>query len=435
MRQIKIGLFGLGTVGQSVVEQITTNQTLIQARTGCELKVVKAVVNNPAKPRQVDLSGVEISGDPAFILEDPTIDLVIELMGGCDLAKEVLLKSFAAGKPVVTANKALLAEHGAEVFGAAYQAQASLGFEAAVAGGIPVIRVLKEGLAGDQVTEVSGIINGTANYILTSMTNKGESFMAALRKAQDKGYAEADPTFDVEGIDTAHKLLILMNLSFGGLFDFKQLYTEGITGIEPVDIEIAAEFGYVIKLLGKAIDRGGRYEGRVHPTLVPEGDMLANVEGPFNAVSLQGNFSGPVVAYGRGAGGHPTASAVLADVVAIVRQLGVDGVPVPPLSMLPAQLEQKEIMPIGEVESEYYLRFSVEDRVGVMSEITRVLGEHDISIASMIQKTRAEEDGEAVPVVIFTHLALEMDVVNALLKIDQMPFIAQKTRLIRVDQD
>jgi len=432
LKQIKIGIFGLGTVGGGVVEQLRENRELLKARTGTDLVILKAVVANPSKPRPFDLGPIEVSGDPNFILDDPEIDVVIELMGGVTLAKEILLRSFVSGKTVITANKALLAECAEEVFEAAYEHHALLGFEAAVAGAIPVIRVIKEGLAGDRITEVSGIINGTANYILTSMSKKGEDFQKALGKAQEKGYAEADPTFDVEGVDTAHKLLVLMCIAFGGIFDFKELYTEGITKIEPVDIEIAAGFGYVIKLLGKAKEVGGKVEGRVHPTLVPEDQMLASVDGAFNAVKLSGNFSGPIVSYGRGAGARPTASAVVADLVSLVRQRESETSPVPPLSLMSEKLKHRKLMPMAEVLSEYYLRFSVEDKVGVLAELTRVLGSHNISIASMIQRSRSEEGGP-VFVVFFTHEALERDVVEALKTLDQLPFIAQPTRMIRVD--
>ena len=415
-KEIKIGIFGLGTVGQSVVEQIRVNGLLIEARTGILPRVIKAVTANPHKPRSVDLTDIEVSADPNFILDDPEIDLVIELIGGCDLAKEILLTSFAKGKAVVTANKALLAVHSREIFGAAAKTGARLGFEASVAGGIPILRMIREGLSGDRITGVSGIINGTSNYILTQMSEQGQSFADALKDAQALGYAEADPTFDVEGIDQAHKLLILMNLAFGGLFSFDQLYAEGITQIESIDIAMAKEFGYKIKLLGKAIDRGGSYEGRVHPALVPEDDLLA---------------AGHLMAYGRGAGGHPTSSAVVADLVGVIRSF--KGEAPPPLSLLPDRLVPKEILPIGEISSEYYLRFSVLDRVGVLAKITRALGDQNISISSMIQNERAAKAKDAVDVVIFTHQALERDIRKALEEIGQMDFIARPTKLIRVD--
>ncbi|OGG94617.1 MAG: hypothetical protein A2527_05375 [Candidatus Lambdaproteobacteria bacterium RIFOXYD2_FULL_50_16] len=430
-KEIKIGIFGLGTVGQSVVEQIRVNGLLIEARTGILPRVIKAVTANPHKPRSVDLTDIEVSADPNFILDDPEIDLVIELIGGCDLAKEILLTSFAKGKAVVTANKALLAVHSREIFGAAAKTGARLGFEASVAGGIPILRMIREGLSGDRITGVSGIINGTSNYILTQMSEQGQSFADALKDAQALGYAEADPTFDVEGIDQAHKLLILMNLAFGGLFSFDQLYAEGITQIESIDIAMAKEFGYKIKLLGKAIDRGGSYEGRVHPALVPEDDLLAAVNGAFNAVSVEADFAGHLMAYGRGAGGHPTSSAVVADLVGVIRSF--KGEAPPPLSLLPDRLVPKEILPIGEISSEYYLRFSVLDRVGVLAKITRALGDQNISISSMIQNERAAKAKDAVDVVIFTHQALERDIRKALEEIGQMDFIARPTKLIRVD--
>ena len=433
MKQLRIGLFGLGVVGQGVVEQLRQNQGEIQARTGMDIHIVKAVTKNPAKPRKVDLSGIALSADPDFILADPDIDLVIELIGGLDQAQALVQKAFAQGKSVVTANKHLLAERAETVFSSQAQSKGLFGYEAAVAGGIPVLRNLREGFAGEKITHIAGIINGTANYILTQMSKAKKDYQTALAEAQAAGYAEADPTFDVEGIDAAHKLLILMMLGFNAKFSFQDLYVEGITGIEPIDIEVAEEFGYEIKLLGKAIDHGTQVEGRVHPCLVLQDEMLAWVQGAYNAVEVKGNFVGSNLAYGRGAGSHPTASAVVADVIAIARQLDKAGQEVvPPMNLPWASLQPKAILPMAEVECPYYLRFTVADQVGVLATITKVLGEQGISIGSMLQKGRDKALG--VPVVIFTHKAAEKAIRASLNKIDQMDFIKKPTKLIRLHE-
>lgn len=431
---VKIGLFGLGTVGKGVVEMLSENSELIRQRTGMDVRVVKAVTANPDKDRGIDLSQIQVSKNPADILDDPEIDIVLELIGGTTVAKDLVVEALNKGKSVVTANKALLAECTTEVFKAAYASTGSFGFEASVAGGIPVIRDIQAGFSGEKIEAISGIINGTANYILTSMIEEKAQFADALKVAQEKGYAEADPTFDIEGVDTAHKLIVLMDLAFHGVFDFNQLYVEGITKIEPVDIEIAQQFGYTVKLLGKAVNSERGFEGRVHPTLVRKDSILASVNGAFNAVQVQGNFVGPTLSYGAGAGSHPTASAVVGDVVTICRSLkSGEQVPVPPLSCVAEDLEPKTILPIEEIESEYYLRFTVLDQVGVMAEITKVLGEHGISIRSMIQGGEAHAPDVPVHVVIFTYNAQEKNIQNALKEIDEQSFVAQPTKLIRVD--
>jgi len=433
VKTLNIGLFGLGTVGTGVLELLQENQAVLEQRTGVRLRVTKAVVYNLNKPREVSLEGIEVSDDPSFILDDPTIDIVLELIGGTDLAKTIVLKTLDQGKILVTANKALLAEEGPEVFRYAAEHKSTFGFEAAVAGSIPVIRALREGLAGDQIKEMSGIINGTGNYILTSMTKKGETFDQALAKAQELGFAEADPTFDVEGIDTAHKLTLLMDIAFGGLFDFRSVYTEGITKIEPIDIEIAGDFGYEIKLLGKAKAGDKGIEGRVHPTLVPKSQMLASVDGAFNAVQIDGNYSGPIVLSGQGAGAKPTASAVVADLVEHVRNSLVEHPTVPLLSVFGEQIPDLEILDIGETVCPYYLRLEVDDKSGVLAKITEILGQYNISIASMVQRSRSS-NGAPVSVVFFTHAALEKEVQQALSEISNLDFIFSPAKLIRVDQ-
>lgn len=432
MKTLKIGLFGLGTVGSGVLELLRENQKALELRTGVKLQVIKAVVSKVGKPRSVSLDGIQLSEDPNFILDDPQIDIVLELMGGTGLAKQVVLKTMDQGKILVTANKALLAEEGAEIFRHASANKATFGFEAAVAGSIPVIRCLREGFAGDEILEISGIINGTGNYILTSMAQKGETFEQALAMAQELGFAEADPTFDVEGIDTAHKLTLLMDIAFGGLFDFRSVYTEGITQIELIDIEIAGEFGYEIKLLGKAKVVSEGIEGRVHPTLVSKQQMLASVDGAFNAVQINGNYGGPIVLYGQGAGAKPTASAVVADLVEQVRNASLSEPTVPLLSVFGETVPDLKMLDMGDTVSPYYLRFEVEDTTGVLAKITDILGRFNISIASMTQRSRAM-NGDPVSVVFFTHEALEKNVQQAVLEISSLAVVSSPARLIRVD--
>ena len=433
-KQINIGLFGVGVVGQGVIEQLRQNAEIISQRTGLNLKITKAVTKNPNKERAVSLDGISLSGDPDHILNDPEIDIVLELIGGIEEAEVIVIKALKDGKSVVSANKALIAENADNIFKTAYDSKGLFGFEAAVAGGIPIIRDIKEGFSGDDITEISGIINGTANYILTQMTKAGKDFGTALKEAQDAGFAEADPTYDIEGIDTAHKLLLLMKIAFNGRFEFKELYTEGITKIESIDIAVADEFGFVIKLLGKAVNIDGKFQGRVHPCLVSKESLISGVNGAFNAVALKGNFVGETLSYGAGAGSHPTASAVVSDVIAIARQLkeGIGNL-VPPLSAEWESLKLQQIQPISETVTPYYLRFAVTDQVGVLAEITKILGNHGISIEAMQQKDRSSKNGEAVTVVIFTHLAKEENVSKALKEIDALSFIKEQTKLIRID--
>jgi len=431
MKELRIGLFGVGTVGQGVIEQLETNRDLITARTGLQIRIVKAVTKSPNRPRTVDLSGIELSDDPSFILDDPEIDMILELIGGTSIAKQIVTSALKKGKSVVTANKALLAEEADDIFQAAYASTGLFGFEASVAGGIPILRDIREGFSGERIEEISGIINGTANYILTQMSQEGKDFQTSLKEAQEAGYAEADPTYDIEGVDTAHKLLILMMLGFNGRFRFSDLHIEGITQIEPIDIEVAREFGFVIKLLGNAIAHDQVFEGRVHPCLVPADSMLAHVNGAFNAVEVKGNFVGQTLNYGSGAGSHPTSSAVVSDVISLARELKIAGKSVvPPLAAGLDQLKSQGLLPMAEVVTPYYLRFSVSDQVGVLAEITKVLGNNGISIGSMLQKERSKLG--PVPVLIFTHRAKEADILNSLREIDQMGFIAEPTRMIRI---
>ncbi len=435
-KKINIGIFGLGTVGKGVLELLLENRTLIEKKTGVEFNISKAVTANPNKDRGLDLSKIPVTKNPDDILMDPEIDVVLELIGGTVEAKEIVLTALKSGKSVITANKALLAEYTEEIFDSAYRSEGLLGFEASVAGGIPIIRDMKSSLCGEKIEEISGIINGTANYILSSMIEDKAEFQVALQKAQEKGYAEADPTFDIEGIDTAHKLTLLMDLAYGALFDFNEVYVEGITNLDPIDIEVAEQFGYTIKLLGKAINREQGIEGRVHPTLVPKDNIIAGVRGAFNAVLIKGNFVGQTLSYGAGAGSHPTASAVVGDLIEISRcLLKSTGALTPPLSIIQEHLVKKHLLPIEQIETEYYLRFTVLDTTGVMAKITKILGDHEISIRSMLQKGEAHAPDVPVHVIIFTHRAMERNIRGALAKINSLEFVTDKTKLIRADSN
>ena len=433
--EIKVGIFGLGVVGSSVVDIIRRNQSLIQERLGVPLVVRRAVTANPGKQRKVPMDGITITTNPDDILNDPEIDIVVELIGGTTLAGDIALKAMANGKPVVTANKALLAERAKEIFTAVYSHGLPIGMEASVAGGIPVLRSLKEGLSSDRILEISGIVNGTCNYILTRMSNEGATFGDVLADAQRLGYAEADPTFDVEGVDAAHKLAILVNLAYGTMVDFKAIHTEGISNITPLDIEYTARMGYVVKLLAIGKPNNGMVEARVHPTLVAKEHMLASVNGVFNAVFLTGDNVDATMSYGRGAGGAPTGSAVVGDIIDIARNIraGIKS-KIPPLSVTAESLKELSVLPMDQVQSEYYLRFQVFDRVGVLAAITRIMGEHRISIQSMIQPALGEHQDDPVQVVLLTHRAQEANVQAALAEIAPLDFIQGPTQLIRIER-
>ncbi len=433
-KTINIGLCGLGTVGTGVFELLTENSSLIRKRLGTDIRIAKAVTVDRYDNLGIDLSQVEISDSVESVLNDPEIDIIVELIGGCGIAKQVVLDAFQNGKSVVTANKALLAEFSEEIFKAAYRTAGFFGYEASVGGGIPIIRSIKEGFSGDRIDKFSGIVNGTSNYILSSMTNRGTDFNEALKNAQEKGYAEADPSLDIEGSDAAHKVIILMELAFNALFDFDQLYVEGITGIEPVDIETAKEFGYVIKLLGKAVNSSRGFEGRVHPALVEQGSMLASVQGAFNAISVYGNYSGHTMSYGAGAGSQPTASAVVADIIEIGRTLvNTQSDFVPPLSIEFEELVKKDILPINEIETEYYLRFSISNQADSLKEIVNRLEEKNIDVRSLIRKPIPDDSKGAESIVVFTKKAMEHDLQEALENIKDLSFIQHPTNLIRID--
>ncbi|MEQ1846624.1 MAG: homoserine dehydrogenase, partial [Nitrospira sp.] len=397
--RIGIGIVGFGTVGTGVAKILLDNAALITRRVGVPVELVRVADLDVVRERGVALAAGVLTTDSRQVLTAPDIDIVVELIGGYDTAKRVILDAIAAGKHVVTANKALLALHGEEIFDAAVRKGVDLGFEASVGGGIPVIRALTEGLAGNTIESIYGIINGTSNYILSRMTREGHSFEDVLTDAQRAGYAEADPTFDVAGIDSAHKLAILVNLAYGTPVNFKDIYTEGITNITPIDIAYAKQFGFTIKLLGIAKLVDGEIEARVHPTMLPSASPIAQVEDVYNAIQLVGDAVGDVVLYGRGAGSMPTGSAVVSDVIAIGRNLlkGSAG-RVPVASFQPDQRRPLRLRSMEEISSLYYLRFTVVDRPGVLAQIAGELGRCGISISSMVQQGRRE--GQTVPIVI-----------------------------------
>ncbi|HWP46427.1 MAG TPA: homoserine dehydrogenase [Candidatus Limnocylindrales bacterium] len=439
MREIKVGLIGLGTVGAGVVKVLQENSDLIACRLGARIKLGKIAVRDLSAPRRVKVDPSLLTQNVRDILEDPEIQIVIELIGGYEPAKSFILSAVKAGKHIVTANKALLAESGGEIFRMAEEMGVDIGFEASVGGGIPIIRSLREGFSANHIEEIFGIINGTANYILTEMTEKKEDFQVVLRKAQEMGLAEADPTLDIEGIDAASKIAILTYLAFGVEVKLDQIYTEGISGITPMDIDYAANFGYKIKLLAIAKRVQDALEVRVHPTMLSYDNPLAKVEGAFNAIYVKGDAVGPSLLYGKGAGMMPTASAVVGDIIEIGRNI-LKGIH----NRVPLWMDRESgtgdckfmkypIRQPDEFSSRYYLRFTVVDRPGVLSKISGVLGNYGISIASVLQKERHPVD--SVPVVILTHTAFERDVKKALSEIDNLPVVRGKTVLIRVEQE
>ncbi len=430
--EIGVGLIGFGTVGTGVARVLIENAELIRRRVGVPIKLVRIADLDITRDRGIAIPPGVLTTDIQQVLADPRVDIVIELMGGYDLAKRVILDAMQRGKHVVTANKALLAVHGEEIFAAASRQKVDLGFEASVGGGIPVIRALAEGLAANNIQSIYGIINGTSNYILSRMTSEEQKFDVVLEEAKRAGYAEADPTFDVAGIDSAHKLTIMVSLAYGTPVNFKEIYTEGITRLTPLDIAYAKEFGFTIKLLAIAKYSDGEIEARVHPTMVPSASQIAKVDGVYNAIQLVGDAVEDVVLYGRGAGSMPTGSAVVSDVMSIARDLLKDATGrVPPASYQPDQRRPLRMRPMEEITSLYYIRFMVLDRPGVLSQIAGVLGQHGISISSVLQQGRKE--GQTVPVVIMTHMAKERDIQNALREIDPMPYISEPATLIRVE--
>lgn len=430
--EIGVGLIGFGTVGTGVARVLTENAELIRRRVGVPIRLVRIADLDITRDRGIAIPPGILTTDIQQVLADPRVDIVIELMGGYDTAKRVILDAIHRGKHVVTANKALLAVHGEEIFAAASRQGIDLGFEASVGGGIPVIRALTEGLAANNIQSIYGIINGTSNYILSRMTSEGQRFDTVLEEAKRAGYAEVDPTFDVAGIDSAHKLTIMVSLAYGTPVNFKEIYTEGITGLTPLDIAYAKEFGFTIKLLAIAKYFDGEIEARVHPTMVPSASQIAKVDGVYNAIQLVGDAVEDVMLHGRGAGSMPTGSAVVGDVVSIARNLLKNAAGrVPPASFQQDQRRPLRMRPMEEITSLYYIRFMVLDRPGVLSQIAGVLGRYGISISSVLQQGRKE--GQTVPVVIMTHMAKERDVQNALRDINPMSYISEPATLIRVE--
>jgi homoserine dehydrogenase len=419
-------------VGSGVVTVLRENGELIRRRLGVPLRLVKAADRDASRAAALGLSAGEFTVRAEEVIADPSIDVVIELIGGYDPAERYLVEAMSGGKSVVTANKALLATAGERLFEAAHRHGVDLAFEASVGGGIPIICALREGLAANRIDAIYGIINGTSNYILTKMTEAGTSFADALAQAQRAGYAEADPTFDVEGIDSAHKLAILATLAFGTPIELKEIYTEGIRGLDPSDIAYARELGYRVKLLAIAKLAADALELRVHPTMVPAGALLAEVEGVDNAIFVTGNAVGETLFYGKGAGQLPTASAVVGDLIEIGRNLLAGTVGrVAPTGYRPGERQPLRLRPMAQIESLYYLRFLAYDRPGVLSKIAGVLGRHEISIASVIQKSRAL--GAAVPLIMMTHRARERQVRQALAEIDAGAEVAGRTVLMRIE--
>ena len=433
MEKIRVGLIGFGTVGNGLAKTLLTQRERLQKKIGIPIELSRvADINVSTLPAEYE--DVVLSSDASDIINDPEIDIVVELIGGTEPAKSFMLEAIKHGKHVITANKALLATHGKELFEAAAAHEVEVGFEASVGGGIPVIKALKEGLAANSIEVIRGIMNGTANYILTMMTEHGTPFDEVLKDAQEKGFAEADPTYDVEGIDTAHKLAILMSIAYGQHVHLDDIYVEGISSIEPIDIDFAKDFGYRIKLLAISRNHGSHVEARVHPTMVPETSMLANINGSFNAIQIAGDTVGDTLFYGHGAGMMPTGSAVAADVVDIARNIISSSVNrVPPLSYQPVHFTAPSITPMGELTCPYYFRVTVLDEPGVLSAISGILGKHGISIRSVIQK--GEKPGKPVHVVLRAHMALESSVQKAVAEIDALDFCTEPTVTIRVQID
>lgn len=430
--QVGVGIVGFGTVGVGVARTLMDNAGLIRRRVGVPVELIRIADLDVARDRGLSLPAGMLTQDSRQVLDDLEVDIVVELIGGYDSAKRLILEAIAKGKQVVTANKALLAVHGEELYQAAARQKVDLAFEASVGGGIPIIRALTEGLAANRILSIYGIINGTSNYILTRMTQEGRAFNEVLEEAKQAGYAEADPTFDVEGIDSVHKLAIMVSLAYGTPVDVKDIYTEGITKLTPLDIAYAKEFGYVIKLLGIAKWMEGEIEARVHPTMIPVASPIAQVHGVYNAIQVVGDVVGDVMLHGRGAGSMPTGSAVVSDILAIARNLITGGVGrVPVASFQPDQRRPLRVRPMADIESLFYLRFMVVDRPGVLSQIAGVLGQHGISISSVLQQGRKE--GQMVPVVIRTHQAAERSVQTALREIGRMSFVSEPPMLIRVE--
>lgn len=434
MKPIKVGLLGIGTVGAGTFNVLKRNQEEITRRAGRSIEIAMVADLNTARARELTEGSCEVVNDANLVVENPDIDIVVELIGGYGIAKDLVMKAIANGKHVVTANKALLAIHGTEIFKAAQEKGVMVAFEAAVAGGIPIIKALREGLTANRIEWIAGIINGTTNFILSEMRDKGLDFDTVLKEAQRLGYAEADPTFDIEGVDAAHKATIMASIAFGIPVQFDKAHVEGITKLQAIDIQYAEQLGYRIKLLGIAKRTGQGIELRVHPTLIPARRLIANVEGAMNAVLVQGDAVGATLYYGKGAGAEPTASAVIADLVDITRLATADpGHRVPHLAFQPHAMSDMPILPMSEITTSYYLRMNVTDQSGVLADVTRILADSSISIDAMLQKEPAEGETRT-DIIILTHQTQEKNALAALAKIEALPTVIGAVSKIRLEQ-
>ncbi|MBA3033029.1 MAG: homoserine dehydrogenase [Gammaproteobacteria bacterium] len=434
MKPINVGLLGIGTVGGGTFTVLSRNEAEITRRAGRPIRVTQVADKNLELANQITGGKAAVTDDAFAVVRNPEIDIVVELIGGCGIAKELVLKAIENGKHVVTANKALLAMHGNEIFAAAQKKGVMVAFEAAVAGGIPIIKALREGLTANRIQWIAGIINGTTNFILSEMRDKGLTFDVVLKEAQRLGYAEADPTFDVEGVDAAHKLTIMSAIAFGIPMQFDKAHIEGISKLEAADIKYAEQLGYRIKLLGITKRTPDGVELRVHPTLIPARRLIANVEGAMNAVLVQGDAVGATLYYGKGAGAEPTASAVIADLVDVTRMHTADPEHrVPHLAFQPDQMADLKVLPIGEVRTGYYLRMRVEDKPGVLADITRILADQQISIDAMIQREPAEDETQT-EIIMLTHIVREKQVDEAMRLIEALPVVTGKIVRLRLEE-
>ncbi|MDO7596416.1 MAG: homoserine dehydrogenase [Pseudomonadota bacterium] len=433
MHSVKIGILGLGTVGGGTVNVLTRNAKEISRRAGRDIEIAWAADRDLDSPKICKTDGISLTDDAMAIINNPEIEIVVELIGGTGIARELVMKAIENGKHVVTANKALIALHGNELFAKAQEKGVTISFEAAVAGGIPIIKAMREGLAGNRIEWLAGIINGTGNFILTEMRDKGRDFAEVLTEAQALGYAEADPTFDVEGIDAAHKLTIMASIAFGIPLQFNKAYTEGISKISQEDVKNAGELGYRIKHLGIAKKTPQGIELRVHPTLIPHRRLIANVDGVMNAILVHGDAVGSTLYYGAGAGSDATASAVVADIVDVVRALTSDPENrVPHLAFKPDSLDNTPIMPMSQVVTSYYLRIATEDKLGVLADITRILSVNGISIEAIVQK-EPEQQGGMVPLIMLTHEVLEKNMDAAIMQIEALSTVKDSVMRIRME--
>ena len=433
MQSVKIGVLGLGTVGSGTVSVLRRNIKEITRRAGRDIEITRAADRTLEKERDYDVSGIDITTDAFDIVNDPNIHVVVELIGGTGIARDLVLKAIENGKHVVTANKALIALHGNELFAKAQEKGVTIGFEAGVAGGIPIIKAMREGLSANRIEWLAGIINGTGNFILTEMRDKGRDFPEVLAEAQALGYAEADPTFDVEGIDAAHKLTIMASIAFGIPLQFDKAYTEGISQVSQEDVQCAAELGYIIKHLGISKQTEQGVELRVHPTLIPHRRLIANVDGVMNAVLVKGDAVGATLYYGAGAGSEATASAVVADIVDVVRVLTSDPENrVPHLAFQPDALVDTPILPMSEVVTSYYLRIHTDDEPGVLADITRILAEQKISIEAILQKEPEDHNG-MVPVIMLTQAVVEKNMDMAIKHIEALKTVKDSVMRIRME--